>query len=267
MTNDELRLSEQFLEKGYVVVDVDDRQALDRIRHEVVKLTCEHLKRDLPNDEGYFLDHIHELVEPKDLNALRYGSLFLKLNDLDWFRPAYFACARKTLETLVGNELAMQNKVNLSVQMSNDDSSILPIHADVFGGETPFQVVEWLPLVDCFGTKSMFLLPRKENDEILPQMHTLGNGGMSELYNRVEKDLIWCDVPYGKVMVFTTNQLHGNIVNTEPTTRWSMNCRFTGLFTPYTSPEKKLGSFYLPITTRAVTKVGIAYAEPSGFAE
>ena len=46
-----------------------------------------------------------------------------------------------------------------------------------------------------------------------------------------------------------------------------MNCRITGLFTPYTGAEKKLGSYYLPITTRPVTKLGAAYREPSGFKE
>jgi sporadic carbohydrate cluster 2OG-Fe(II) oxygenase len=63
-----------------------------------------------------------------------------------WFRPTYFGPARSTIETLVGNELAMQDRVNLSIQLPRDDSSLLPIHADAFGGETPFQVVEWLPL-------------------------------------------------------------------------------------------------------------------------
>ena len=44
-----------------------------------------------------------------------------------------------------------------------------------------------------------------------------------------------------------------------------MNCRFTGLFTPYTGAEKKLGSYYLPITTRPVTKNGAAISRTLGF--
>ena len=44
----------------------------------------------------------------------------------------------------------------------------------------------------------------------------------------VERDLVWLDVPYGKVLVFSPNCLHGNVVNRVPTTRWSMNCPTTG---------------------------------------
>ena len=69
------------------------------------------------------------------------------------------------------------------------------------------------------------------------------------------------------MLLFTQNMMHGNRVNQEPDTRWSMNCRFTGLFTPYTSQEKKLGSFYLPITMRPVSQVGLDYEPPGGFEE
>ena len=74
-------------------------------------------------------------------------------------------------------------------------------------------------------------------------------------------------IAYGKVLIFCPNFLHGNVVNEEPTTRWSMNCRFTGLFTPYDSAEKSLGSFYLPITVKPVTRVGMAFRQPGGFQE
>jgi sporadic carbohydrate cluster 2OG-Fe(II) oxygenase len=248
------------------VRDVCDRDALEAIREEVVRLACTHLKCPPPNDPGRFLDDIHQLVAPKDLNALRLA-IYHGVNAAAWLRPSYFALARRHLELLVGNELAMQNRVNLSIQMSNDDSSILPIHADAFGGETPFQVVVWLPLVDCYRTKSMFILPYAENRALLPRMKEFRAGGMAEVFDAIKDQLVWLDVPFGSVLLFSTNQLHGNVVNGEATTRWSMNCRFTGLFTPYTSQEKKLGSFYLPITTRPVTQVGLDYEPPGGFEE
>lgn len=189
------------------------------------------------------------------------------MNSESWLRPSYFSLARKAIEFLVGNELAMQNKVNLSVQMPNDDSSLLDIHADVFGGETPFQVVEWLPLVDVYDTKSMFILDNKKSAMITARLHEVGDGGMAKLYEMVKDDIEWLNVSYGKVLIFTPNTLHGNVVNRAPTTRWSMNSRITGLFTPYTSAEKKIGSYYLPITTRAVSKIGMAYRQPEGFRE
>ena len=32
------------------------------------------------------------------------------------------------------------------------------MHADTFNGESPFEVVAWLPLVDCYKTKVCTLL-------------------------------------------------------------------------------------------------------------
>ncbi|MCM0018625.1 MAG: hypothetical protein NBV67_01390 [Tagaea sp.] len=88
---------------------------------------------------------------------------------------------------------------------------------------------------------------------------------MKALYDKVERDLVWLDIPFGKTLIFCPNFLHGNVLNAEATTRWSMNVRFTGLFTPYTSPDKHVGSFYLPITPRPVTRLGMSYVPPSGF--
>jgi len=259
-------LSSDFLEHGYVIRAVDDREALDALRREVTGLVAAQLGRDMPNDPAAFLDNIHNIVAVPALNQLRLA-VYRAMNAEPWCRPTYFRLGRSYLEALVGNELAMQNRINLSIQMPEDDSSLLDIHADVFGGETPFQVVQWLPLVDCYDTKSMFILPRPKTEAVLPRLAELGEGGMAELFRLVERDLIWLDVPYGTTLIFSPNCLHGNIVNRVPTTRWSMNCRFTGLFTPYTSYEKKIGSYYLPITTKPVSRIGMAYRHPTGFAE
>jgi sporadic carbohydrate cluster 2OG-Fe(II) oxygenase len=266
VTAEEQSLADDFAKLGYVVRPVDDRPALDELRRQVAQLVCDHLGMQLPNDIGDFLNHIERIVPISKLNELRLNT-YRKMNAASWFRPTYFALARKTIETLVGNELAMQNRVNLSIQLPKDDSSLLAIHADAFGGETPFQVVVWLPLVDCHKTKSMFILPRQKSEAIYADFTRYEGQGMDTLYKDVEKDVVWCNVPYGHVLVFSPNYLHGGVINDEPETRWSMNCRFTGLFTPYAGAEKKLGSYYLPITTRPVTKMAIKYREPAGFQE
>jgi len=151
-TPEESRLSREFLSTGYAIVDVENRHALDELRRTIVALACRHLQFEQPADDGEFLDQIHRRVRPEKLNDLRLF-VYRSMNELPWLRPTYFALGRSVIERLVGNELAMQNRINLSIQMPDDDSSLLDIHADVFGGETPFQVVQWLPLVDCFETK------------------------------------------------------------------------------------------------------------------
>ena len=160
---EEQALADEFAANGYVVRPVDDREALDELRRFVAQTVCDQLKMQLPNDVDDFLNHVERVVPIEKLNEVRLNT-YRKMNAAPWFRSTYFGLARSTIETLVGNELAMQNRVNLSIQLPRDDLSLLAIHADAFGGETPFQVVEWLPLVDCYKTKSMFVLPRAKSE-------------------------------------------------------------------------------------------------------
>lgn len=264
-TSDEDKLTNEFLLNGYVIKDVDNRPALDSMRSEIIKVVCKHLNISAPSDENEFLNTIHERVPVEKLNDLRLAT-YSTLNNLSWFRPTYFALARTALSTLVGNELAMQNKVNLSIQYPNDESSLLGVHADAWSGETPYQVVEWLPLVDVFDTKSMYILKPEDNRQVATRFRSLvEKGGSKAIYEEWKDRFTWLRVNYGQVLVFSPNLLHGNIVNRTPETRWSWNCRVTGLFTPYASDEKRLGTFYLPITPKPVTRVGMSYRTPEGF--
>ena len=55
----------------------------------------------------------------------------------------------------------MQNKINLSIQNPNDDSSLLNMHADTWSGDSPFEVVVWLPLVDTYKASQCIFCQQK----------------------------------------------------------------------------------------------------------
>ena len=80
----------------------------------------------------------------------------------------------------------------------------------------------------------------------------------------IETDLIFAEVPFGSYLLFSSNLIHGSVVNNSGETRWSFNTRFKGLFTPYASQEKGLGSFYQPIRMTATTHFGLQYSHPNG---
>jgi sporadic carbohydrate cluster 2OG-Fe(II) oxygenase len=92
-------------------------------------------------------------------------------------------------------------------------------------------------------------------------MNELKLKSAEELYRAIEPDLRWLDIPYGNVLLFTQNVMHGNIVNREAETRWSSNCRFKSVFSPY--HDKKLGEFFEPILVRPATTIGASYRLPS----
>lgn len=256
-TDTDLALGERFLTNGHVILPVEDRAALERLRGRVAQLAATHLGLGEPADIATFLGTIHQHVDAQGLNALRLAVID-GINAEPWARPSYFAAARRAIESLVGNELAMQLRLNLSIQLPGDSSSLLPVHADTWNGDSPYEVVLWLPLVDCRGSMSMFLLPPEADSRYAHQMTR--HPSSEDLFRAIEPDLKWLEMDYGQALLFSQNLMHGNRVNTEQTTRWSFNCRFKGLFTPYA--DKRLGDFFEPITMRPATRLGAAYRLP-----
>ncbi|GIL41459.1 sporadic carbohydrate cluster 2OG-Fe(II) oxygenase [Roseiterribacter gracilis] len=258
----EQALADRFLREGYLIEPVEDRDALDRIRQLLADRAAAALNLKQPDDHGHFLDRIGEVVDVARLNEFRLRVIG-DLNAAAWARPAYFSIARRKIETIAGNELAMQRRLNLSIQLPGDDSSLLPVHADVWSGDSPFEIVLWTPLVNCYGTKAMYILPPEPAKRLERELHAFKGKSSEDIYRAFEKDVIFLEVPYGHCLLFNQNLPHGNRVNDETETRWSINCRFKGVFTPYA--DKKIGEFFEPITLRPASRIGLAYELPGGF--
>jgi sporadic carbohydrate cluster 2OG-Fe(II) oxygenase len=255
ITDRELLLSNKFIESGYLIESVENKKGLERIQYFIAESASQLLGVSY-QEPILFLNQIHSFVKPENLNELRIKIIHL-LNQEKWFRPIYFSLAKCCIEAIVGNELAMQTRINLSIQMPGDDTSLLPIHADVWSGDSPYEVVLWVPLVDCFGTKAMYILPPKESKYLHENFF---ESSSSKLYENVKYQIDWINIKAGEFLLFNQNLPHGNIVNDESETRWSMNCRFKSIFSPY--GDKKIGEFFEPITLKAASRIGMEYKFP-----
>ena len=249
-TNEKI-LENEFIDQGYVIREVANKDALNKIQ----KFSIDMLSRKGSDS----LDNTHKSISVNELNDFRLD-VIKEINAQPWLREAYYQIAKPYLDILVGNELAMQSRINLSIQLPEDSSSLLPVHADTWSGDSPFEVVVWLPLVDCFNTKSMYLLPPSVANNLSDNFKFHAQGDSEKLFNSIKNDISWIKINYGEVLVFNQSLPHGNRVNKEGNTRWSMNCRFKGLFTPYM--DKKIGEFFEPITLRPVSKIAMSYKFP-----
>ena len=113
----------------------------------------------------------------------------------------------------------MQKSLNLSIQFPKDDSSLLPIHSDVWSGDSPFEINLWLPLVDCYKTKSMYILKPKYYDFFLNKNIMKKSKNTNEIFNKIKNKINFIKIDYGNYIIFNQNLPHGNIVNTENETR------------------------------------------------
>ena len=258
-SDEDLKIADDYTNNGYIIRPNADKDAFQWIQKSASKVAASALNLEAPSDLEAFLNQIHNFVDSSALNDFRL-KVIQGLNALPEFRPMYFRLAKPYLEAIVGNELAMQQRINLSIQMPNDASSLLPVHADTWSGDSAFEVVVWLPLVDCYRTKAMYLLPPNESEKFATQFSQRGGSSSETIFDSIKNDVIWLEVDSGQVMLFDQSLPHGNRVNEESETRWSMNCRFKGVFTPY--GDKKLGEFFEPITLRPASRRGLSYSLP-----
>jgi len=259
ISEDENITASEYLEKGYVVGKIQEKEAISWIRESLIQLATEELKINKTAVEDNFLDTIHEYLTVSQLNDFRLA-MISKMNQLPEFRQNYYKVVKPYLDIIVGNEVSMQQKINLSLQLPEDESSLLPIHADTWSGDSPFEVVAWIPLVDCYKSKSMYILPSNKYPIIEESFKSMSGTNTDDLFNSVKEDLEWLEVKYGEVLIFNQTLPHGNRVNLENETRWSMNCRFKGVFTPY--GDKKIGEFFEPIILKPASICGLNYNLP-----
>ena len=120
LSSDENEICSKYLKQGYIVVPVDDIKAISWIRQKFILIIREELSIDSGASDSDVLNLIHKNVSVSNLNDFRL-LIIKKINSLPDFRQKYYQIAKPYLDVIVGNELSMQLKVNLSIQFPKDD--------------------------------------------------------------------------------------------------------------------------------------------------
>ncbi len=251
-------ISNKFEKNGYIIFDIKQKKILSEVENVIVRYLKRHLKISKTNPKK-LLDNFHKHYPQKNLNKIRLKILTL-INKSETIKRLYYQASKSMLDIIVGNELVMQKKINLSIQMPQDDSSLLALHSDIWSGDSPYEVVIWLPLVNCYKTKSMYILKSSKYKKFEKRFKSLSKKNSETIFNQIKKDIIWLKIKKGQGLIFNQALPHGNIVNKEAETRWSLNCRFKSLFSPY--GDKKIAEFFKPITLRKISEIGMNYRFP-----
>ena len=253
-----------FEKNGYVIVP-GNKILLNKIRKIIFNKIKNNkkIKNKSDNDSNItnILNNFHKYINLKELNSLRFN-IYKQINISDVFSKIYYEIAKDYLDELVGNELSMQKKINLSIQMPKDKDSLLDIHSDIYAGESPFQVVAWVPLVNVYDTKSMFGAEIKQNKVMNQQMLNSSEKTTKEIYNKNKKKFKFFNVKLGEVLIFSPLMLHGNTINKTKETRFSLNVRFKSLLSPYDvmiKSHRNIPNFYRPLNIKPLTKIGFNY--------
>ena len=252
MSTDYLR---NYTRDGFCIVR-GNKKNINFLRDRILKIIKNELNLKNRASNPIILKNFHK-INIQNLNEIRL-KIFNKMNNHE-FKKNYFFASKKYLENIVGNEISMQKKINLSIQLPEDESSILPVHSDTWAGDSPFEVVVWVPLMNVFRSASMFILPKKIYKKNKFEKFNFKNN--EEIYSKFKNDLKFLKLNFGEILIFNQNLPHGNIVNKENFTRWSFNCRFKSLFSPY--KDKKFIEFFEPLNLKPATIDGISYKKPN----
>ena len=254
----ETSLVKNFIKNGYAIFDVENMTSLNYIKKicqdEAFKILNKKKIKFIRKD---ILNNFHKYILNKELNNFRM-EIYSKINSNKHILDKYSNLALNKLDIICGNELAVQRKINLSIQLPNDNSSLLPIHSDVWSGCSPYEVVLWIPLVNVSKSKSMFIFPKNLNDKIYKDFKKYKD--LNKLYEKNKKKIKFLKLKYGQGLIFMHSIMHGNIVNKTFETRWSLNCRYKSLLSPY--DKKAIGETFIPLNVKPATKFGLEYEHP-----
>ena len=112
------KLSLEFEREGYLIRETSNKDSLKKLRKIVVDSIKKKTKISSINDDN-LLNNFHKFIKKDKLNEIRL-SIIKDINKNNNFRKYYFQVAKDYLDILVGNELAMQTRVNLSIQTPKD---------------------------------------------------------------------------------------------------------------------------------------------------
>ncbi len=252
-----------FKNNGYLIKKTKNLKDLAYLKNKVLELIIKKNKKlsKFQHDEKIFLN-FKSYVGLKEINKLRVA-IIKKINLDNEFSEKYYAVAKEMLDFLVGNELAIQKKINLSIQAPKDSDSMLPMHSDIYAGESPFEVVVWIPLTDVqANSQSMFITSPKKNSAINKAVNNSKNLTILQIYKKFKNKFKFLKINYGEVLIFSPVLLHGNVINKTDKTRISLNCRFKSLLSPYdvfNKTHRNIPHFFKPLNIKPMTKVGFSF--------
>lgn len=232
----------------HTLFPVEDRHIVDSIIQRLLSQCCSLLG----TDEILSLSDLHNHVTVGEINSLRMQLFsFLNSNDFDWADLVHSLAGNQIAQAL-GPDYLIQSKINLSIQMPFDESSVLPIHSDCVSGDSPWQLNFWLPLTNAFNSSSMFLVSRIDTIDYLKALLNLSHSASASSYtaalNRASQfHKHFISIAPGYALLFHPGVLHGNELNVESFTRLSLNIRVKSIFTPESkdsNADRQFGTYY-----------------------
>jgi len=244
---------DEFEERGYCIVPATRPESLAALRLHI-RDTAHRLIGEPVGDVEDDLNGLHRHIASADHAARFRLDLTRAMIENHDVGAEVFNAFSDHLTQLVGNDVLSQRVPNVVFQPPGDPHPT-QLHRDA-PANSPYEVVVWLPLVDCYATKSMYVLDRQATAEALDTFRRDPDDEQAfrEVLNARSVQL---SVPYGSALLFWSALFHGSVVNEESESRLSLNTRFKSLFSPL--GMKDPFRYFSILRTTPLTRLGMRF--------
>ena len=232
----------KFYKDGFVSYSPDKKDLIfiEKIKKDIFLKFKKFFKEDK-------FENFHKYNSFENINNIRMN-IINYINTKRYLKNNVYLALKPFFDNLLGPDIVVQKNINLAIQMPMDNERAL-LHKD-----TPLssihELVIWIPLVDCRDTMCMTMIPRKRHNII----ESLFKDNDEKLFEKYSKKYGTSkNIKVGNILIFNANNFHYVPINKTKFTRWSLNIRFKGLFTPY--GQRNLLDYYEIINTSFLTKM------------
>jgi len=237
-----LKNEQEFYNKGFVKIKL---QSGYKKKFSILKKKIQSkFKKKFSKNDFY---NFHKSVYEKEINKNRID-IIQYINSIKNLNRDIYLSLKPFVDNILGPDIIVQKSINLGIQMPWDESRAL------FHKDTPlssnFEIVVWLPLVNCEKSMCMLLIERKDHDKA---DKLLDGKDLKRFDKFVKKYGVLKEIKFGEALIFNTNNYHYVPINKTNKTRWAINLRFKNLFTPY--GERNLLDYYEILKTSPLTRM------------
>jgi sporadic carbohydrate cluster 2OG-Fe(II) oxygenase len=249
-------------EMGFTILKPIDNSFIKNVKKNIEEIldSYEYItkKTSLPLNIPLFDSYYERNMGEIDVNKLRMY-MFELINSNNTIKNNILSSIKNYILNIIGPDIVVQNKINISIVPCGDSASALPIHIDYHTGESLYQSVLWIPLVDIVDKEGIFILPPSFLKKYDYYNEILVNKGREALFQELKDHLIWPKINCGEILLFSPNNFHGSISNFDCSNkiRWSLNFRIKSALTPVSAPDKGVGNFYEPYNLGVFTNIGL----------
>jgi sporadic carbohydrate cluster 2OG-Fe(II) oxygenase len=189
----------------------------------------------------------------KSKQAFHNGYEIYKTKKIN-FGEVVFKAFEEFLVNNLGPDILVQKNCNIVIQMPNDPNPS-EIHRDA-PLNSAYEIVAWVPLVDCYKSKAMYILDYPSTKKSLGFLKK-NTRDWKKFENYSKKLKSNPQVKFGQGLFFSSCLIHGSDINKEKETRISLNIRFKSLFSP--AGKKNQLQFFKSLKLSNISSIGIDF--------